>query len=254
MQFNYAIVRRPCPELVNGLTSATLGKPVYEKALVQHREYVRALSSCGLEVLELEPLPEYPDSTFIEDVALCTSKCAVITNPGAPSRNGERRGMDAVLRTFYNRIEFIEDPGTLEAGDVMMVGNHFYIGISRRTNHEGADQLIRILNKYHFTGSKIELKRMLHLKSGVSYLENNHFLVTGEFINHPDLVGYKSIETDVSEQYAANSLWVNGRVLVPAGFPGTATKIGEAGFKTEAVDLSEFQKLDGGMSCLSLRF
>jgi len=254
MQFRYAIVRRPGPELVNGLTSAALGEPVFEKALGQHREYVRALKSCGVEVLELDPLPGYPDSTFIEDVALCTPECAVITNPGAPSRKGEKEGMEAVLRTFYNRVEFIEDPGTVEAGDIMMAGTHFFIGISGRTNKKGADQLIRILNRYRFSASKINLRNMLHLKSGVSYLGNNLLLLGKELKNHPYFIEFQKIETDEPEEYAANSLRINDTVLLPAGFPVTTRKIREAGFKVLAVDVSEFRKLDGGLSCLSLRF
>jgi dimethylargininase len=196
----------------------------------------------------------YPDSTFIEDVALCNSHCAIITSPGAKSRRGEIEGMKEVLLKYYGSVEEIKYPGTLEAGDVMMVGNHFYIGISCRTNLEGAAQLIKILSKYGLTGSKVPLMKMLHLKSGVSYLENNNMLVCGEFIENKNFESFNRIIVDADESYAANSLWINNKVLVPEGFPKTKEKIEEAGYETIALNVSEFRKVDGGLSCLSLRF
>jgi len=252
--FTKAIVRKPCPEMVNGLTSANLGKPDFEKALEQHSRYIDILKECGLQVTVLEADNNFPDSTFIEDVAICTSKCAIITNPGAPSRNGEKQGIKPVLQKFYNTVEEIANAGTLDAGDVMMVDNHFYIGISERTNHEGAEQLIRILQKYDMTGSEVSLKEMLHLKTGLSYLEKNTLLISGEFVHNPEFEKYSRIIVDENELYAANSLWINGKVLVPKGFTETKIKIENAGFKTIEIDVSEFRKLDGGLSCLSLRF
>lgn len=252
--FKNAIVRKPCPEIINGLTSVSLGKPDYNKALDQHAGYVEALRSCGLNVKVLEADSQFPDSVFVEDVALCTSECAIVTNPGAPSRNDEKLEMNAVLKSFYKHVEAIEAPGTLDAGDVMMVGKHFYIGISERTNGQGAEQLISYLERYGMTGSMVPLKEMLHLKSGLSYLEQNHLLITGEFINHSAFADFQKIEVDPDESYAANSLWVNSTVLVPAGFPRTLAKIKQAGYHTLILDVSEFRKLDGGLSCLSLRF
>jgi len=252
--FKNAIVRRPCQEMIKGLTSASLGKPDYEKALAQHEKYVEALQSCGLEVEVLEADSRFPDSTFVEDVALCTPACAILTNPGAASRNGEKLEMKPVLQTYFKQLESVEFPGTLDAGDVMMVGPHFYIGISERTNVEGAGQLMRILEKYGMTGSKVPLQKMLHLKSGLSYLEQNKLLITGEFIQHATFHAFDRIEVDLKESYAANSLWINSTVLVPSGFPKTQKKIEQAGYSTLSVDVSEFQKLDGGLSCLSLRF
>jgi dimethylargininase len=252
--FKNAIVRKPSPEIIDGLTSASLGEPDYSKALDQHEKYVDALIGCGLEVKILEADSRFPDSVFVEDVALCTSGCAIVTNPGAPSRNGEKLEMEAVLQSFYKHIEAIEAPGTLDAGDVMMVGKHFYIGLSQRTNAPGADQLIGILKKYGMTGSVVPLYEMLHLKSGLSYLEQNNLLISGEFINHRVFADFQKIEVDPDEGYAANSLWVNSTVLVPEGFPKTREKIEQAGYRTKVLDVSEFRKLDGGLSCLSLRF
>lgn len=252
--FKNAIVRKPCPELTRGLSSASLGTPDYNKALEQHSHYVDALRVCGMEVMVLEADSRFPDSVFVEDVALCTSEFAIVTNPGAPSRNGEKIEMKAHLQSFYTQVESIEAPGTLDAGDVMMVGRHFYIGISQRSNTHGAEQLIAILERFGMTRTMVPLKNMLHLKTGLSYLEQNRLLISGEFISNPTFDGFQKIEVDPEESYAANSLWLNSRVLVPAGFPRTLEKIERAGYHTIVLDLSEFQKLDGGLSCLSLRF
>jgi len=252
--FKYAIVRLPGPEMTAGLSSASLGKPDYEKALDQHAAYVEALRSCGLEVTVLDADPRFPDGCFVEDVALCTPACAIVTNPGAPSRNGEKLLIEPVLRARYKQVESIRSPGTMEGGDVMRVDKHCYIGISERTNRAGAGQLIRILDQYGMSGSTVPLQDMLHLKSGVSYLEHNKLMVSGEFVNHPAFDGFESLVVDRQEGYAANSLWVNSTVLVPAGFPGTLEMIKRAGYHTRVLEVSEFMKLDGGLSCLSLRF
>lgn len=252
--FRNAIVRVPCRGIRDGLTTSSLGKPDYLKALEQHSIYTRTLTQCGLDVKVLAEKDLFPDSTFIEDVALCTPQFAVITNPGAESRRGEIQGIREVLEEYYSHIEEITLPGTLEAGDVMMTGNHYFIGISNRTNNEGADQLIKMLEHNGMTGLKVPLEKMIHLKSGVSYLDNDDMLVSGEFINNKVFERYNRIRIDEDESYASNSLWINGKVLVPAGFPETKIKIEKAGYETIVLDVSEFRKVDGGLSCLSLRF
>jgi dimethylargininase len=252
--FRNAIVRLPSPSIINGLATADLGKPDYELALEQHSEYVRILSSLGIKVKVLEANIQMADSVFIEDVALCTSACAIVTSPGAVSRQPETVGLKQVLQEYYANVEEIRFPGTLEAGDVMMADNHFFIGISDRTNTEGADQLISILKKYGMTGSKVSVGKMLHLKSGISFLGNNTILSAGEFKGRKEFSSFDRIDIDNDEIYAANSLWINGTVIVPAGFPKTREKIEKAGYPTIVTDVSEFRKVDGGLSCLSLRF
>jgi dimethylargininase len=252
--FKNAIVRLPAPSIINGLTSSNLGKPDFDITTEQHSKYIDSLRSLGLKI-EILPANElYPDSTFIEDVALCTRTFAVVTSPGAESRRGETEGIFQVLSKYYKNIEKITLPGTVESGDIMMVGDHFYLGISKRTNNEGADQLIRILEKNGLSGTKVPLKKMLHLKSGVSYLENDMLLVAGEFKKTEIFKKFKRILVDEEESYAANSLWINGKILTPEGYPKTRKKLEAAGFETIVLDVSEFRKVDGGLSCLSLRF
>ena len=254
MLFTQAIVRTPCERIAEGLSSANLGKPDHKLALIQHEQYIRALKDCGLEVTVLSPDNDFPDSTFVEDTALLTPEVTVVSNPGASSRRGEIAAMQIVLAKFYNNIEFIRDPGTLEAGDVMIAGKHFYIGLSDRTNKEGAIQLINILAKYGMAASLVKIAGMLHLKSGTSYLENNNMLAVDTLEMYPAFSSMDIIPVPENESYAANSLWINSIVLVPDGYPVTLQNIRIAGYETIVLDMSEFRKLDGGLSCLSLRF
>ena len=221
------------------------------QAIIQHQSYIDVLTKCGLDVLVLEPCEEYPDSTFVEDVALITPNCVIITRPGAPSRRSEVHEIEFILKQKFKNIEAIEAPGTIEAGDIMMVGNHFYIGLSDRTNqNSGAKQAIGILRKYGMTGSTVTLNDVLHLKTGLSYLENNKLVIYGEFMNDPIFENYDFIEIPEEEDYAANCIWVNENVIVPSGYPISKEKISNAGFNVIEVDVSEFKKLDGGLSCL----
>ena len=255
--FQNVIVRRPCRAMVEGITSnPQLGKPDYEKALHQHDTYIEALKQCDVNVTVLPADERYPDSCFVEDPAVITRKCAIITNPGAESRNGEKDEIIGAIREFFpeDKIEYIVAPGTLEGGDVMMVGDHFYVGRSARTNEEGIRQFIAILNKHGLTGSEVPLTEVLHLKTGVNYLENGNMLVSGEFVEKEDFARYNRIEIPEEEAYAANCIWVNGTVIVPMGFPAVEAAVRNAGYPVILVDTSEYRKLDGGLSCLSLRF
>ncbi|MGE5341398.1 MAG: dimethylarginine dimethylaminohydrolase family protein [Candidatus Omnitrophota bacterium] len=254
--FKNAIVRRPGRSLIQGITSANLGKPVHNDALVQHDRYVQALERCDVNVTILEAEETFPDSVFVEDTAVVTERCAVITHPGAKPRQGEEVSVEAALQRFYasDSMESIRYPGTLEGGDVMRVGDHFYVGLSARTNEEGFRQFKGCLKKYGYTASPVRLERVLHLKTGVSYLETNTLLVAGEFMDCAAFANFNRIIVDDSEAYAANSVWINGTVLVPLGFPKTKAAIEQAGYRVLDVDVSEYRKLDGGLSCLSLRF
>ena len=252
--FTYAIVRTPPVSIINGITTANLGMPDYEKTLRQHRAYIESLKSCGLTVITLPAAEAFPDSCFVEDTALLTKRCAIIARPGAPTRQGEEAAVLELLPRYFDHIESIEAPGTVEPGDIMMVGDHFYIGLSQRTNSEGARQMISLLGKYGLSGSTVEMHEMLHLKTGLSYLENNTLVACGEFLHEPEFAKFNLIALDANEACAANCIWVNGTVIVPAGLPISREKIEAAGYPVIEVDVSEFQKLDGGLSCLSLRF
>ena len=175
-------------------------------------------------------------------------------NPGALSRKGETAEIKKVLKDYYTHIEEVWDPGTVEAGDIMMVGAHFYIGLSERTNDKGAQQVIAFLEKYGMSGSVVKLENVLHLKTGLAYLEQNNLIACGEFVSNPAFQHFNILKIDEDESYAANCMWMNDRVLIPKGFPKSREIIEDTGYSIKEVDVSEFQKLDGGVSCLSLRF
>jgi dimethylargininase len=254
--FQNAIVRTPSSSLVRGLTtSAELGKPDYDIALIQHQNYINALSQCGVEVTVLPPIETYPDSCFVEDVALLTEQSALITRPGAQSRQGEVNEIEQTIHLFFkDKITKITSPGTLEAGDILRVENHFFIGISARTNEDGAQQMMQALSSQGYTASTIQLKEFLHLKTGVSYLDQDYVLVSGELVNHPAFTHLKQIVVNSDESYAANCIMVNGTVLMPQGYSKTKKSIADLGFPIIELEVSEFRKVDGGLSCLSLRF
>ncbi len=253
--FQNAIVRTPSLSLVNGLTTATLGKPDYDLALIQHQNYINALSRCGVEITILPPLETFPDSCFVEDVALLTQQFALLTRPGALSRQGEVDHITPTIqRLFKERVSKIHVPGTLEAGDVLLVDNHFFIGLSARTNIAGAQQMIQAVSQHGYTASTVELKEFLHLKTGISYLGQELVLVSGELINHPAFAHLTQIIVEPEEDYAANCIMINGTVLLPQGYPKTRKAIAHYGLPLIELDVSEFRKIDGGLSCLSLRF
>ncbi len=255
--FKNVIVRTPCAAMVHGITgSPELGKPNYEKALLQHKAYIEAMEKCGVTVTVAQPDERFPDSCFVEDVAIVTDQGAVITNPGAASRNREVDLILPVLKRFYqdNNIYYIKAPGTLDGGDVMMVENHFYVGLSDRTNEEGAHQLIKFLEDFGYTGSVMRVEGLLHLKTGMTYIGENRLLVSKRFADSPELVKFEKIVVDYDEEYCANCINVNGKLIVPAGYPNTLKKLQTLGMEIILVEMSEYKKIDGGLTCLSLRF
>jgi dimethylargininase len=255
--FRRAIVRPPAENFADGLTSADLGKPDLARALVQCAAYCRALETCGLEVVRLPPDRVHPDSTFVEDTAVLTHHSAVLCRPGAPSRQGEVDGVRDAIRRFYSVVHEITAPGTLDGGDICEAGSHFFIGISQRTNEEGANQLARLLASDGYTCSTVDIRAMksiLHLKSGIAHLRDNDLVVMEELANREEFAGYDRIAVTREETYACNCVLVNDHVLVPAGFPHIATQLEHRGYQTLALEMSEFRKMDGGLSCLSLRF
>jgi dimethylargininase len=255
--FTKAIVKEPCANFAAGLTNADLGNPDPEIVLRQHQAYCDALASRGLELIRLPPDDEYPDSTFVEDTALLTDRGAVLTRPGADSRRGEVESIAPVVRSYFRHVYSIEEPGTLDAGDVCEAGEHFFIGISGRTNEHGARQLAGFLNSFGYSSSLIDIRglsNILHLKSGLAYLSGKRLVVIEALRNVPEFSGYDLICLDSSEEYAANCLSLNGSILLASGFAKTKRELELRGYPTISLEMSEFQKMDGGLSCLSLRF
>jgi dimethylargininase len=251
--FARAIVRGVPETISAGITTAQLGNPDPEKAREQHRSYVAALEGCGLEVTTLDADDRYPDSVFVEDTAVVTDRCAIVANPGSAERRGEVNEVENALAGIYGNVERITDPGTLDGGDVLQVGDHFFVGLSKRTNREGAEQLAAILQSYDFGVSFVELRRFLHLKTGVAHLGRDDLVVAGELAEKDEFRGFDRIVVPPEEEYGANCIRVNDRVLVAEGYEEAKQSIVERGYEVTELEMSEFRKLDGGPSCLSLR-
>lgn len=255
--FTRAIVRSPATNFADGLTSVDLGKPDLGLALEQHAHYCAALEQCGLTLTHLPADPRFPDSTFVEDTAIVAARCAILTRPGASSRAGEVAAIEPVVRRMFTRIHAICAPGTLDGGDICQAGNHFFIGISERTNAEGARQLATILEQEGFTSAAIDIRGVdgiLHLKSGISYLGDNRLVLIDALATRAEFRSCEIVRIAAEESYAANFLRINESVIVSAGFPQFESHVRAFGYPVVALDMSEFRKMDGALSCLSLRF
>ena len=251
--FTHAIVRKPGDDFARGITTSNLGTPHYELMIKQHEVYIEALRSLGLELIVLEALPDYPDAYFVEDTAVVTPDVAIITNPGVEDRRGEEDTIERALATYRKTVR-IHAPGTVDGGDVLMVGAHFFIGISERTNEEGATQLGCIFEEYGYTWATVCVEAGLHLKSSVNYIGKNTLLVTEKFAGRDEFKGYDTIIVEKTEEYAANTLLINNSLITPKGFPNTIKKLESTGFDIIELDVSEVRKMDGGLTCMSLRF
>lgn len=253
MLATHAIARRPAPTMAHGLTTAALGPPDFALALAEHQAYVAALEACGLRVTVLDGLVEFPDAHFVEDVAVVTPELAVLTRPGAVSRRGEVRFIAESLSARRPTVS-IETPGTLDGGDVLSVGKHLFIGCSERTNEAGARQLGEALARFGYTWTLVQVEAGLHLKSSVTAVGENTLLMTAALADLPAFAGFERIVVESAEAYATNTLLLNGRLIVPRGFPHTQRALAGLGVELLELDMSEFRKMDGALTCLSLRF
>lgn len=255
--FKHTIARAPGSNFASGLTTADLGTPAFDLVLTQHLRYCEALQQCGLELSVLAPDLRHPDSTFVEDTAILTARGAILTRPGALSREGEVEAIRSAISSYFPSLLTIDAPGTVDGGDICEAEDHFFIGLSLRTNEEGARQLAAHLAGLGYTSSTIDVRAMttiLHLKSGISYIGDNTLVVIDELAGNPQFSPYERIVVNPAESYAANCVRVNKYVLLPSGFPQIAAELRQRGFHPLNLDMSEFQKMDGGLSCLSLRF
>ncbi|MBI3789865.1 MAG: hypothetical protein HY275_03200 [Gemmatimonadetes bacterium] len=256
MNFSHAIVRPPAPNFADGITMADLGAPDVPRALAEHAAYCRALEQCGLTLTALPADAAHPDSTFVEDTAVITPHVAVLTRPGHQSRMGEAAAIEPALAARF-ALKQIEAPGTVDGGDICEAGTHVFIGLSERTNESGGRQLARYLEEAGHTTALVRFETgpgLLHLKSGLSWVGGRHLVIVDALAAHPAFTGWHLLRVPAGEEYAANCVRVNDRVLVPMGFPKTEALLRAHGYDPLPLDMSEFRKMDGGLSCLSLRF
>jgi dimethylargininase len=246
-----ALVRRPSPRIADGIVTHIDRTPVdAARAVEQHAAYVAALAGAGWEIRAVEPADELPDSAFVEDTVVVCDSLAVLTRPGAEERRPEVAGAEAAVRDLGLEIARIQAPGTLDGGDVLEVGHTVYVGRGGRTNGEGIRQLRRHLAPHGRTVVPVPLKQVLHFKSAVTALPDDTLIAAD-----PELVDTTPLPTlrRVPEEGGAHVVPIGtGTVLMAASAPRSAALFEDLGFDVVAVDVSEFEKMEGCVTCLSV--
>jgi dimethylargininase len=254
-RFDRALTRLPAASVVRGLRAGDGGDPDQALFERQHESYRAALVAAGVAVEVLPPLEAFPDSVFLEDAALCLPGLAVALRPGAPSRRGEAAALRPRLEALFETVLDLPDTANLDGGDILTTDREILVGLSARSDAAGAEALAAALAPHGYRVRRVATPAgVLHLKSDCATLGGNAVLATPRLAAAGCFAGYEVIETAPGEEAAANAIRVNDRVFVAAGFPGTAGRLAEAGYDLVPLDLSEAAKLDGGLSCLSLRF
>ncbi|MES0862659.1 arginine deiminase family protein [Ruegeria sp. SCPT10] len=253
-EFSRAITRRPAPTIAGGLRAEDIGNPDFDGMIAAHKAYVAALKSTGAEVIELDSLDAFPDAQFVEDTALCLPQGAILMRPGAPSRMGEVDQMAPTLRNCYETVLEIKGPGHVEGGDILVTGREILVGRSERTDAEGVAELEKIASNWgHELREVFTPEGVLHFKTDCSLMDAETILSTRRLDASGCFEGYRVLHVADGEEASANAIRFNNLVLMAAGFPRTAEMLDREGYQVVEIDNTDCAKLDGGMSCLSLR-
>lgn len=249
-----AITRQVSPAINHCELTHIVREPIdYERACAQHRQYEDALRSLGITVISLSAEPDLPDSVFVEDVALVLDECAIMLNPGAPSRRPEVASVETALAP-YRDIFRVQPPGTVDGGDILTVGRTIYVGMSSRSTDNAIEQIKAILEPISYEVRAINVTGCLHLKSAVTQVSEDTLLINPQWVSKDDFPGMQYIEVDPSEPYAANAVLVDGAIIYPSSFPKTRAKLEKAGINLLAVDADELAKAEGAVTCCALIF
>ena len=252
--FTHAITRAPGAAITDGLRDVDTGAPDLALFKAHHAAYVTALKHTGAKVTELPALDDFPDGVFVEDTALCLPEGAVVLHPGAPSRLGEAVAMAPALTRLYGAVATI-GLGFIEGGDILTTECEILVGRSARTDAAGIAELAHLVAPWGRTVRELQTPPgVLHFKTDCSLLDEETILATPRLAASGCFSDYRVIFTAEGEEAAANSIRFNNLILFPAGFPGTAKRLAAAGYELREIPNTEAAKLDGGMSCLSLRF
>jgi len=254
--FTHAITRLPPASAIHGLRAVDTGAPDLTRMRAHHADYIAALKSTGATVIELAALEAFPDSLFVEDTALCLPEGAVVMRPGAPSRLGEAAEMAPHLAALYGDVRAVTGADNfIEAGDILTTETEILVGRSARTNAGGVAELARLVADWgHKVREVFTPPGVLHFKTDCSLLDTDTILATERLDASGCFKGYRVVHVVPGEEACANAIRFNDLVLFPAGFPRTRDKLLAAGYSLREIGNSECAKLDGGMSCLSLRF
>jgi dimethylargininase len=221
------------------------------KATAQHKTYQDCLAGLGVRIISLPAEPGLPDAVFVEDPAIVLDELAIIMNMGAPSRRPETNSLVKAL-SRYRSLQFLAEPATMDGGDVLRVGRSIFVGLSRRTNREGLAQLSELLGSFGYQVWAVEVRGCLHLKSACSYIGRDTVLVNRSWIE--PLSGFELLDVPEDEPAAANALLLDDVVIMPHSFPKTRALLEQRGFRVRAIDVSELQKAEAGVTCTSLIF
>jgi dimethylargininase len=257
IRFTRALLRKPGRNFADGITVSSEGAPSYEAALAQHAGYLAALESIGLRTRVLDADEGFPDGTFVEDTAIATRHGVIITRPGAAARLGEPAAVAAALAADFATLAHIVSPGTVDGGDICETETGVLIGVSHRTNAQGARQLAAWLASQGIASSILDIRGcagLLHLKSGISYLGDGRLAMAPGLPDDPAFRAYERVTLAPEERYAANCVRVNDHVLVAQGYPRFVDTLVSLGYRPLTLPMSEFRKMDGGLSCLSIRY
>jgi dimethylargininase len=249
-----AITRAVSPAFVNCELSFIDRQRIDLKiARQQHHNYGKILEQLGALVISLPAEADLPDSMFVEDPAIVLDELAVILPLGTESRRPESESLARALQP-YRKLAYVTLPGTMEGGDILRIGRKIYAGLSRRTNQEGIRQLGALLQPYGYEVIAVPVTGCLHLKSAVTSLGHDTLLANREWFDTSLFAGYEWIDVDPAEPHGANALVIGDRVIFPASFPRTQTRMEPAGFDIVPIDISELQKAESGLTCSSLLF
>ena len=254
-RFTHALLKLPSRSILQALRAVDTGAPDYDLFCTHHADYAAALASTGAQVITLPADEAFPDSVFIEDTALCLPQGAIIMRPGAPSRLGEAALIKPTLQALYDEVKSIEGPGYVEGGDILTTQREVLVGLSARTNATGVDELKALTARWGYTLRVVDTPAtVLHFKTDCSLLDEESVLCTRRLAATGCFKHYRVIYTADGEEACANAIRFNDLVIMPSGFPRTRDKLTNEGFTVTEIGNSEAAKLDGGMSCLSLRF
>ena len=220
-------------------------------ARAQHQEYVHALAALGCQVIELPEEPDLPDSVFVEDTAFILPEVAVITRPGADSRKPETESIIRALSS-YRPLVHVTEPGTVDGGDVLVLGKNIYIGNSTRSNADAVHQIQQLLDHYGYTVTAVDMHDCLHLKTALTKVDDKTLLINPNWVDTSHFKGFDWIEVDSAEPFAANCLPVGDGIIFPTAFPKTSKKLEARGYKIQAVNVAELAKAEGAVTCCSL--
>lgn len=223
------------------------------RAQEQHRQYEKCLTELGCELQRLPSEPELPDAVFVEDTAIVLDQIGIITRPGASSRQAETLSVAKILET-YRDLRYIKPPGTLDGGDILLIGKVIYAGRSSRSNLEGIEQLRSYISPYGYTIEILPIENSLHLKSAVTRVAENTLLINPDWIDASAFEHFELIEIDREEPFGANALLVNNCVLYPQAYHKTLKRLEGYSLEVVLVDVSELAKAEGGVTCCSLIF